>query len=130
MVLVIDGVVCTSRRRLNYAPSMTFDPTAAGLFAQVIPALLVILALEERLSPGKIPRRKWRRRLTGWRESAVVLNILSLGMCLIVVVFRFENDFIGVVVLASALYLLGVLALLLAGMFGREDTYVVEAAAT
>lgn len=108
---------------------MTFDTSAAGLFAQVIPALLVILALEERLSPVKIPRRKWRRRLTGWRETAVVLNILSLAICLITVVFGFENDFLGVVVLASVLYLLGVLTLLLAGMLGREDTVRVEASA-
>lgn len=108
---------------------MTFDTSAAGLFAQVIPALLVILALEERLSPVKIPRRKWRRRLTGWRESAVVLNVLSLATCLIVVAFRLEHDVIGVFVLTSVLYLLGVLALLLAGMFGREDAFVVDASA-
>jgi hypothetical protein len=100
---------------------MTFDVSAAGLFAQVIPALLVILALEDRLSPAKIPRRKWRRRLFGWRESAVLVNLASLGLCLVVVVVRFENALIGVIVLASVLYLLCVLALLLAGMFGREE---------
>lgn len=105
---------------------MTFDASAAGLFAQVIPALLVILALEERLSPARIPVRKWRRRLTGWQEMAVVLNLISLALCLIVVVFRFENGVIGAVVLACVLYLLGVLALLLAGMFGRADTSVTE----
>lgn len=100
---------------------MTFDESAAGLFAQVIPALLVILALEDRLSPSKIPRRKWRRKLFSWREFAVVTNLLSLALSLIVVVFRLENILIGLIVLASVLYLLAVLALLLAGMFGRED---------
>lgn len=100
---------------------MTFDASAAGLFAQVIPALLVILALEDRLSPAKIPRRKWRRRLSGWRESAVSANLASLGTCLVAVIFHIENAIVGLFVLASVLYLLGVLAFLLAGMFGREE---------
>ena len=58
---------------------MTIDASAAGLLAEVIPALLVFLALEDRLSPSNIPRRKWRRRLTRWREAAVVANLVAAG---------------------------------------------------
>lgn len=100
---------------------MTIDVNAAGLLAQVIPALLVFLALEDRLSPAKIPRRKWRRRLMRWREAAVVLNLLALGLCLCIVVTQLENVVVDVVIAASVIFLLLVLGLLFAGMFGRED---------
>jgi hypothetical protein len=35
---------------------MKIGASAAGLLAEVIPALLVFLALEDRLSPANIPR--------------------------------------------------------------------------
>lgn len=100
---------------------MTIDVNAAALLAQVIPALLVFLALEDRLSPDKIPGRKWRRRLMRWRESAVVVNLLALGFCLGIVVTKGENVVISLFIAASVAFLLVVLALLFAGMFGRED---------
>ncbi|MFF1382799.1 hypothetical protein ACFVWT_04460 [Arthrobacter sp. NPDC058288] len=100
---------------------MTIDVNAAGLLAQVIPALLVFLALEDRLSPARIPGRKWRHRLMRWREAAVVLNLLALGLCLGIVVTKSENIVLSFVIAASVAFLLVVLALLFAGMFGRED---------
>lgn len=100
---------------------MTIDVNAAGLLAQVIPALLVFLALEDRLSPAHIPGRKWRQRLSKWREAAVVLNLISLGLSLAIVVTRSENVLFGIVIVISVAFLLFVLALLFAGMFGRED---------
>jgi hypothetical protein len=104
---------------------MTIDNDAAALFAQVIPALLVFLALEDRLSPSKIANQDWRQRLTKWREGAVVLNLVALGLCLVIVVTDVEestlvvglNAFIAI----STLALLTVLALLFAGMFVNED---------
>lgn len=94
---------------------------AAGLLAQVIPALLVFLALEDRLSPAHIPGRKWRHRLTRWREAAVVLNLIALGLNLAIVVTRSENVIFTVIIAISVAFLLVVLALLFAGMFGREE---------
>ena len=100
---------------------------AAALLAQVIPALLVFLALEDRLSPTHIPGRKWRRRLARWREAAVVLNLVSLGLSLAIVVTRSENVVLSIVIVISVSFLLVVLALLFAGMFGREEEPVEQA---
>lgn len=106
---------------------MTIDVNAAGLLAQVIPALLVFLALEDRLSPSHIPVRKWRHRLTRWREAAVVLNLISLGLSLAIVLTRSENIVFSLVITISMAFLLVVLALLFAGMFGREEEPVEQA---
>ncbi|MFF2029535.1 hypothetical protein [Arthrobacter sp. NPDC058192] len=100
---------------------MTIDVSSAGLLAQVIPALLVFLALEDRLSPAKISARKWRRRLMQWREAAVIANLLALAFCLGIVVTKIEDFVISLFIAASVALLLVVLALLFAGMFGRED---------
>jgi hypothetical protein len=100
---------------------MTIDVNAAGVLAQVIPALLVFLALEDRLSPALIPGRTWRNRLMRWREFAVVANLISLGLCLYIVVTKVENFVLSLAIVASVAFLLVVLAMLFAGMFGRED---------
>jgi hypothetical protein len=100
---------------------MTIDVNAAGLLAQVIPALLVFLALEDRLSPAHIPGKVWRQRLKRWRETAVVLNLLSLGFCLAIVVTQTGNLIFSIIITISVAFLLIVLALLFAGMFGREE---------
>jgi Na+/melibiose symporter-like transporter len=99
---------------------MKIDVSAAGLLAEVIPALLVFLALEDRLSPANIPRRKWRRRLTRWREATVVANLLALAACLAIVVTRVENSLLSWFIVACVAYLVGVLSLLFAGMFRKE----------
>lgn len=99
---------------------MTIDVNAAGLLAQVIPALLVFLALEDRLSPAQIPNREWRRRLMLWRVFAVLFSLLALAICISVVVTKVEILALSYFVLASVAFLLGVLMLLLWGMFGRE----------
>jgi hypothetical protein len=105
---------------------MTIDNDAAALLAQVIPALLVFLALEDRLMPAKIPSQKWRARLTRWREGAVVMNLLALGLCLTIVVTDVEETWlrIGVAtfVAFSVASLLVVLAFLFAGMFLSEES--------
>lgn len=106
---------------------MTIDVNAAGLLAQVIPALLVFLALEDRLSPAHIPGKKWRQRLKTWRETAVVVNLLSLGLSLAIVVTRSENVIFSIVITASVVFLLVVLTLLFAGMFVREEEPVEQA---
>lgn len=100
---------------------MNIDRDAAALLAQVIPALLVFLALEDRLSPSQVARRKIRRRLMGWRETAVVLNLASLGFCLWIVVSKSENAFMSLFISVSVVSLLLVLAMLFAAMFARED---------
>lgn len=100
---------------------MFIDKDAAGLLAQVIPALLVILALEERLSPSKITGRKWRRRLRGWREFAVIWNLVSLGLCLFIAVTGREDIVTSWVIAVGMVFLLVVLVALFAGMFGREE---------
>jgi len=105
---------------------MTIDVNAAGLLAQVIPALLVFLALEDRLSPAHIPGKKWRQRLKRWRENTVVLNLIALALCLGIVVTKGENIFVSLFIDLSVAFLLIVLALLFAGMFGREDEPVTK----
>lgn len=100
---------------------MIIDVNAAGLLAQVIPALLVFLALEDRLSPSHIPGHKWRQRLKRWREAAVVLNLCALAMCLSIVLTRAEIPALSIFIAGSVAFLLVVLTLLFAGMFGRED---------
>ncbi|UKA59185.1 hypothetical protein [Arthrobacter sp. FW306-2-2C-D06B] len=109
---------------------MTIDVNAAGVLAQVIPALLVFLALEDRLSPALIPGQKWRTRLMRWREFAVVANLLSLALCLVIVVTKVENFVISLVIAASVAFLLVVLTMLFAGMFGRDDERVSPAVDT
>ncbi|QDG88079.1 hypothetical protein [Pseudarthrobacter sp. NIBRBAC000502770] len=108
---------------------MTIDLNAAGLLAQVIPALLVFLALEDRLSPVHIPRPKVRQWLRKWREAAVVLNLVSLFLCLATVVTRTEFELFGIFISFSMIFLLAVLVLLFAGMFAREDEPVPQSAA-
>lgn len=107
---------------------MNIDNDAAALLAQVIPALLVFLALEDRLMPSKIPSLKWRARLTRWREGAVVMNLLALGFCLAFVVTDLEKTWIGnglaPFIALSVAFLLVVLAFLFAGMFLSEDESV------
>jgi hypothetical protein len=105
--------------------AMTIDNDAAALLAQVIPALLVFLALEDRLSPSKIANQEWRQRLTKWREGAVVMNLVALALCLLIVVTDVEESAVAVglnaFIAMSVVALLAVLALLFAGMFVSED---------
>jgi hypothetical protein len=100
---------------------MDIDSDAAGVLAQVIPALLVFLALEDRLSPANVPRRKVRRRLSRWRELAVVLNLLALFLCLVIVVTGMAYGPANWFIAFSVSYLVFVLALLFAAMFGKEE---------
>lgn len=100
---------------------MEIDMDAAGLLAQVIPAMLILVALEDRLSPSKIVRRKWRRRLQKWTEGVVGAGLASIALCLWVVVTDKPEVFITYFVAISTLLLLLVVFLLFAGMFGRED---------
>ncbi|MEN8581324.1 hypothetical protein ABFP37_01255 [Burkholderia sp. RS01] len=100
---------------------MNIDPDAAGLLAQVIPSLLVFLALEDRLSPANVPRRKVRRRLSKWREVAVIMNLAALFLCLIIVVTGLESAGVSWFIGVSVGYLVAVLALLFAAMFGKEE---------
>lgn len=111
---------------------MNIDNEAAALIAQVIPALLVFLALEDRLMPVKIPSQKWRARLTRWREGAVVMNLLALGFSLAIVVTDLEKTWIGnglaPFIALSVAFLLVVLAFLFAGMFLSEESQTEESA--
>jgi hypothetical protein len=50
----------------------------------------------------------------------VVANLLALAACLAIVVTRVENSLLSWFIVASAAYLVGVLSLLFAGMFGKE----------
>lgn len=105
---------------------MTIDNEAAGLFAQVIPALLVFLALEDRLMPKNIPNVKLRGRLAKFREVAVVMNLAALGFSLAIVVTPVENSWIGAAmatqIVFSVLVLLVVLTFMFAGMFLHEES--------
>lgn len=111
---------------------MNIDNDAAALLAQVIPALLVFAALEDRLTPTKIPNQKWRARVTGWRERAVVFNLLALGLCLAIVVTDIETtalrNLITPAIVMSVAFLLLVLAFLFLGMFIGEETQPENAA--
>lgn len=104
---------------------MTIDNDAASLLAQVIPALLVFLALEDRLMPSKVPNPAIRGRLGKLREGAVAMNLLALAMCLLIVVTDVEGTpaaaTINLFIAISVVALLVVLALLLIGMFAAED---------
>lgn len=105
---------------------MTIDNDAAGLFAQVIPALLVFLALEDRLAPRHIPNPKWRGRMAKWREAAVVMNLAALGWSLAIVITPVEDSWIGplagIQIALSVLLLLLVLTFLFANMFLNEES--------
>jgi len=100
---------------------LEIDVNAAGLLAQVIPALLIFVALEERLSPAKIQSSTWRRRLKQATEMSVATGLVSLLLCLWVVVAKAPNIFTTIFVCLSVSFLLANLFLLFAGMFGRED---------
>lgn len=104
---------------------MMIDNDAAGLFAQVIPALLVFLALEDRLMPKNIPNAKLRGRLAKWREMAVVMNLAALGFSLAIVITPLEDSWmgpaVGTQIALSVLVLLLVLTCLFAGMFLHEE---------
>lgn len=110
---------------------MTIDNDAASLLAQVIPALLVFLALEDRLMPSRVPNPALRKPLSKLREVAVAMNLLALFVCLWIVVTDVEesaisfalNGFIAVSVVA----LLGVLTMLLIAMFAAEDVALEDA---
>ncbi|MEV8149927.1 hypothetical protein AB0O52_17500 [Arthrobacter sp. NPDC080073] len=99
---------------------MTIDATTAGLLAQVIPVLLVFLALEERLQPAKISSRRWRKRIGSARELSVMLSLVSLFMCLWVAVTKVESSLMSWFVGLSMILVLFTLFVLFAGMFGRE----------
>jgi hypothetical protein len=100
---------------------MEIDKDAAGLLAQVIPAMLILVALEDRLSPSKITRRKWRRRLQKWTQGVVGAGLVSIILCLWVVISDKPDVFITCFVAISTFLLLVVVFLLFAGMFGRDD---------
>lgn len=110
---------------------MTIDNDAAGLLAQVIPALLVFLALEDRLMPSKVPNPAARKPLSKWREGAVGMNLLALALCLLIVVTDAEETpfafALNLYIAASVVALLGVLAVLLIAMFAAEDVALEEA---
>lgn len=82
------------------------DVNAAGLLAQVIPALLIFVALEDRLKPARISSVKWRLRLKQTTEMSVGSGIVSLFRCLWVVIAKAPNLFTTVFVGLSMLFLL------------------------
>jgi hypothetical protein len=97
------------------------DRDAASLLAQVVTALLILVALEDRLSPRNISRRKVRRRMGSLVEGCVAVNLVSIGMCLFIAVTEAENVFLTAVITLATLWLLLTVFLLFAAMFGRED---------
>lgn len=105
---------------------MELTPTNAALMAQVIPTLLVVVALEPRLrgpekSKGKLSRfGKWVTRQG--RESAVVSSIVSVFLCLYVVFDDNSNAISTFFVIGSTAWLIIVLLLLFAVMFAFEDS--------
>ncbi|MDR7083589.1 hypothetical protein J2X01_002884 [Arthrobacter ginsengisoli] len=100
---------------------LEIDVNAAGLLAQVIPVLLIFVALEDRLNPAKIQSTTWRHRLKQATELSVGAGIVSLLLCLWVVIAKAPNFFTTIFVGISMFFLLANLFLLFAGMFGRED---------
>jgi hypothetical protein len=99
----------------------SIDVNAASVLAQVIPALLVILALEDRLSPSKFSKPQWRRRTLSWQSAAVIWNLIALGGCLFTVITKVQIPLWGPLALGATLYALGVLCVLFAGMLGRDE---------
>lgn len=113
---------------------MTIDNEAASLLAQVIPALLVFLALEDRLIPTKVPNPAARKPLSKLREIAVAMNIFALGACLLIVVTNVEETPLALAldpyIAVSVIALLGVLTMLLIAMFAAEDVALEDASQT
>ncbi|MBT8163067.1 MULTISPECIES: hypothetical protein [Arthrobacter] len=99
---------------------MTIDVNAAGLLAQVIPVLLVFLALEDRLRPRKVRSGNWRKWIASARELSVMLSLISLALCLWIAVMKVESSAVSWFVVLSMILLLFTLFVLFAGMFGRE----------
>jgi peptidoglycan/LPS O-acetylase OafA/YrhL len=99
---------------------MTIDANAAGLLAQVIPVLLVFLALEDRLRPASIRSKNWRKWIARARELSVILSLASLFMCLLIVVAKVDPGLMSWVVILSMAFVLLTLFILFALKFGRE----------
>lgn len=118
---VMDGGLHCGAAGMLRIMQIEVDVNAAGLLAQVIPALLILVALEERLSPEKITSSRWRDWLRQTREGSVAGGIFSLFLCLWVVVTKAPSAFTTWVVTLSTLLILVHLFLLFAGMFGRQD---------
>jgi hypothetical protein len=100
---------------------MNIDRDSASLLAQVIIALLILIALEDRLSPKNIGRRKLRRKIGRLVEGCVAANVLSLGLCLFVAVTEIENTSISAVIAVCTIWLLAMVFVLLAAKFGHDD---------
>lgn len=99
---------------------MTIDAPTAGLLAQVIPVLLVFLALEDRLRPRKIGRSRRAQWIRTTRELSVVMSLISLFLCLWIVVTKAESGLMSFFVILTMILVLVTLFALFAIMFGRE----------
>ena len=100
---------------------MTTD--TAALMAQVIPALLIVVALEPRFRGEGMEARsnlgRWMMR-TG-RETAAVAGLIALVLCLQVVFTGTPNIYATWVVIMSTAWLVMVLLGLFGVMFVSED---------
>lgn len=104
---------------------MEMTPATAGLMAQVIPTLLIVVALEPRLRGVDLKGMeltRYGRFITGLgRELAVASSLIAVAFCLWVVFTNQPLPFATVYVIGATVWLLSVLFLLFAFMFGVEQ---------
>lgn len=102
---------------------MEMTTETAALMAQVIPALLIVVALEPRFRGEGMEARnnlgRWMMR-TG-RESAAVAGVISLALCLQVIFADAPNIYASWAVIVSTTWLVLVLLGLFGVMFVAED---------
>lgn len=99
---------------------MPFTPENAALFAQVIPTLLIALALESRFGPRHQVTRVGKWAANWGRLSAVIAGLGATALSLVVVCFDVSTSIIGPIVFVATAYLLSLMSFLLGGMFGME----------
>ncbi|MGV0109810.1 hypothetical protein [Arthrobacter sp. CP30] len=104
---------------------MEMTPGTAALMAQVIPTLLIVVALEPTLRGRRKDLKKlhpFAHWITGkGRESAVVTSLVSIMFCLYVVFSDQPNMLATYWVVGWTTWLFVMLLLLLAVMFAIED---------
>ncbi|MGN7250077.1 hypothetical protein [Arthrobacter sp. SAFR-014] len=72
---------------------MHIEPPAAGLLAQIIPTLLIVLALEQRAGLHRGRRGFWSEVHFLVRTAAIFLNLSTTFVCLVIVIT--DSDFKG-----------------------------------
>lgn len=75
---------------------MELTENAAGLLAQVLPALLIAILLEGRLAKGKKRSKRVSRNFMLLRLAAVFTGVGATFMCLLVVLTGVSNTFINI----------------------------------